>query len=78
MTDTVREQFERCALKIEDLHQELKAAVEAGNFGLARTIAAPIKEAETIRDNLLCCLGAALKVSPMRPVPDRNRLTLVH
>lgn len=77
MTDSVREQFERYALKIEDLHQELKTAVEVGNFGLARTLAATIKEAETIRDNLLCCLGASL--APMRrPVPGRNRLTLVH
>ena len=80
MTDPIRRQFEQYALEIEELHQELETAVNVGNFGLARTIATTIKEAEIVRDSLLCCLGAALAGSANRrsPAVRGKRLSPVH
>ena len=40
-----------------------------GNLALAKTLAATIKEAEAVRDRLLCCLGAVLSAAN-EPVPS--------
>jgi hypothetical protein len=57
MTNDIWTEFEDCVLKLEDLQNELQHAKAAGNVGLARTISHKIKEVETNRDRLLCCLG---------------------
>ena len=42
MTNDVWDQFEDCALKLEDIQHELQHAKAVGNVGLARTISARI------------------------------------
>jgi hypothetical protein len=69
MTDPVRKQFEEYAIRIEDLREQFGAAVTGGNLALAKTLAATIKEAEAVRDRLLCCLGAVLSAAD-EPVPS--------
>jgi len=51
------EKFERCAVKLDDLHYELRAAEANRNFDLAKTIGCRIKDAESTRDRLLCRIG---------------------
>ena len=61
MTDTEDwQEFERYALKIDELHHALEAAQELGNPGLARLLSERIKAAEASRDGLLCRIGHAL------------------
>jgi len=52
--DHLWEEFERLALRVQDLQDQMSAAKATSDFGLARTLAERIKAAETARDRLLC------------------------
>jgi hypothetical protein len=51
------ETFQRCALTLVELHDELQLAVSCHDHEFAKTIACRIKDAESIRDRLLCRLS---------------------
>ena len=57
------EEFQQYALKIDDLHHELQAAEATCNSELARSIGRRIKDAEIVRDRLLCRIGHTLSAA---------------
>ena len=60
MPDQDWKKFERCALQLDALHDELQIAEANRNRGLAQTIEWRIRSAESLRDRLLCRVSHAL------------------
>ncbi|HEX3536960.1 MAG TPA: hypothetical protein VHU15_09350 [Stellaceae bacterium] len=63
MPDHDWQQFERCALKLDELYHQQRLAEAAENHPLAQTIGWRIKSAESRRDRLLCRVSHARSIA---------------